>query len=188
MSLPLSVHGPDARRVAVMSELRFDAGHLARGVRARFTVAAGETLAIVGANGAGKSTVLALIGGLLRPDTGEIRLGDHLLTNCATGVFVPTHRRRTALLLQQASLFPHLTVARNVEFGIRGGDVAGVRDRWLEAVGARDLAERRPGELSGDRRSGWPSHVPWRPNPIWCCSTSHWLGWMPRARPPSGRC
>ncbi|AMU55836.1 molybdenum ABC transporter ATP-binding protein [Mycobacteroides abscessus] len=132
-----------------MSELRFDAGHLARGVRARFTVAAGETLAIVGANGAGKSTVLALIGGLLRPDTGEIRLGDHLLTNCATGVFVPTHRRRTALLLQQASLFPHLTVARNVEFGIRGGDVAGVRDRWLEAVGARDLAERRPGELSG---------------------------------------
>ncbi|MGC7322724.1 ATP-binding cassette domain-containing protein, partial [Mycobacteroides abscessus subsp. massiliense] len=75
-----------------MSELRFDAGHLARGVRARFTVAAGETLAIVGANGAGKSTVLALVGGLLRPDTGEIRLGDHLLTNCATGVFVPTHR------------------------------------------------------------------------------------------------
>ncbi|MGV7541076.1 ATP-binding cassette domain-containing protein, partial [Mycobacterium kansasii] len=43
----------------------------------------------------------------------------------------------------------HLTVARNVEFGIRGDDVAGVRDRWLEAVGARDLAERRPGELSG---------------------------------------
>ncbi|WP_078283150.1 sulfate/molybdate ABC transporter ATP-binding protein [Mycobacteroides franklinii] len=134
-----------------MGELRFDAGHSGRDVQAAFTVAAGETLAIVGPNGAGKSTVLALVAGLLRPDTGEIRLGDHVLTSCATGTFVPTHRRRTALLLQEALLFPHLTVAGNVEFGIPGGrhDVSDARDRWLESVGAGDLAQRRPGELSG---------------------------------------
>lgn len=134
-----------------MSELRFDAGHAGRGVQAAFTVAAGETLAVVGPNGAGKSTVLALVAGLLRPDTGEISLGDHVLAHCGTGTFVPTHRRRTALLLQEALLFPHLSVAGNVEFGIRGGrgDVSTRRDHWLEAVGAGDLATRRPGELSG---------------------------------------
>ncbi|MBA0047153.1 ABC transporter ATP-binding protein [Mycobacteroides sp. LB1] len=137
-----------------MSELRFDAGHSGRGVHADFTVLPGETLAIVGPNGAGKSTLLALIAGLLRPDTGEIRLGDHVLTNCATSTFVPTHRRRTALLLQEALLFPHLTVAANVEFGLRSrrrgrDEVSTTRDHWLESVGARDLARRRPGELSG---------------------------------------
>ncbi|KRQ31775.1 ABC transporter ATP-binding protein [Mycobacteroides chelonae] len=135
-----------------MSELRFEAGHSGRGVHAAFTVAPGETLAIVGPNGAGKSTLLGLVAGLLRPDSGEIRLGDHVLTNCATGTFVPTHRRRTALLLQEALLFPHLTVARNVEFGMRArhrDEVPALRDRWLESVGARDLARRRPGELSG---------------------------------------
>lgn len=135
-----------------MGELRFDAGHSGRGVYAAFTVAPGETVAVVGPNGAGKSTLLALIAGLLRPDTGEIRLGDHVLTSCATGTFVPTHHRRTALLLQDALLFPHLTVAANVEFGMRGrrrDEVSGARDHWLESVGARELAERRPGELSG---------------------------------------
>jgi molybdate transport system ATP-binding protein len=135
-----------------MSELRFDAGHSGRGVHATFTVAPGETLAIVGPNGAGKSTLLGLIAGLLRPDSGEIWLGDHMLTNCATGMFIPTHRRRTALLLQEALLFPHLTVAGNVEFGMRDRprrEVSGARDHWLESVGARDLAGRRPGELSG---------------------------------------
>ncbi|MGH3726422.1 MAG: sulfate/molybdate ABC transporter ATP-binding protein [Mycobacterium sp.] len=140
-----------------MSELRFDAGHSGRGVHAAFTVAPGETLAVVGPNGAGKSTVLALIAGLLQPDTGEIQLGDHVLTNCATGTFVSTHRRRTALLLQDALLFPHLTVAGNVEFGLRSqrrpgrgrAEVTASRDHWLESVGACDLAGRRPGELSG---------------------------------------
>ncbi|MUM17656.1 ABC transporter ATP-binding protein [Mycobacterium sp. CBMA271] len=137
-----------------MSELRFDAGHSGRGVHAAFTVAPGETVAVVGPNGAGKSTLLALIAGLLRPDTGEIRLGDHVLTSCGTGTFVPTHQRRTALLLQEALLFPHLTVAANVEFGLRArrlhrGDISASRDRWLESVGAGDLARRRPGELSG---------------------------------------
>lgn len=135
-----------------MSELRFDAGHSGRDVRAAFTVAPGETVAIVGPNGAGKSTLLALIAGLLRPDTGQIKLGEHVLTDCATGTFVPTYRRRTALLLQEALLFPHLTVAGNVEFGMRGkrhGETPAARDRWLQSVGASDLAGRRPGELSG---------------------------------------
>lgn len=137
-----------------MTELRFAATHRKRGITAEFTVGAGERLAVVGPNGAGKSTLLALIAGLLQPDSGSITLGDHVLADCAAGVCVPTHLRRTALLLQEPLLFPHLTVAGNVEFGPRSqqrgrGDTAAVRDRWLTATGVQQFARRRPRELSG---------------------------------------
>ncbi len=64
-----------------------------------------------GPNGAGKSTLLQLIAGLLRPDAGRIAVGDTVLTDTATGTFLPTHARGVAMLSQQAMLFPHLSVA-----------------------------------------------------------------------------
>lgn len=79
----------------------------------------GEVLAVLGPNGAGKSTALHVIAGLVRPDTGMVRLDDRTLTDTATGVHVPTHDRRVGLLLQNPLLFPHLTAAANVAFGPR---------------------------------------------------------------------
>ncbi|GGO71565.1 sulfate/molybdate ABC transporter ATP-binding protein [Nocardioides deserti] len=122
-----------------------------RGVDVALEVAAGETVALLGPNGAGKSTVLAVAAGLLRPDTGTVRLDDHELTG---GRVVPPHARRTALLAQDPLLFPHLTALDNVAFGPRSAGVRrrAARDsarRWLAEVGAADLAGRRPGELSG---------------------------------------
>src|SRR3954463_14288810 len=90
-----------------------------RGVDLEFDVAAGEVLAVLGANGAGKSTALHVIAGLIRPDTGHVRVDDRVLTDIAAGVFVPTHDRRVGLLLQDALLFPHLDVAANVAFAPR---------------------------------------------------------------------
>ena len=92
-----------------------------RDVDIEFSVAAGEVLAVLGANGAGKSTALHVIACLIRPDTGHVRVGDRVLTDTAAGVFVPTHDRRVGLLLQDALLFPHLDVAANVAFAPRSG-------------------------------------------------------------------
>ena len=79
-----------------------------RGVDIEFAIGAGEVLAVLGPNGAGKTTALHVIAGLVRPDSGVVRLGDRVLTDTSAGVFVPTHARRVGLLLQEALLFPHL--------------------------------------------------------------------------------
>jgi molybdate transport system ATP-binding protein len=127
-----------------------------RDVDIEFSVAAGEVLAVLGPNGAGKSTALHVIAGLIRPDTGYVRVGDRVLTDTAAGVFVPTYGRRVGLLLQDALLFPHLNVAGNVAFAPRSGHARKPRREaraaamsWLAQVDASDLAERMPRQLSG---------------------------------------
>lgn len=128
-----------------------------RGLDVRLHVEPGEVLAILGPNGAGKSSLLQVIAGLLRPDTGSVRLGERVLTDTAAGIHVATRDRRVGLLMQDPLLFPHLSVAANVAFGPhsrrrlgfrRAPDSAAVR-RWLAAVGAAELADRRPRHLSG---------------------------------------
>jgi len=123
---------------------------------AEFTVAPGETVAILGPNGSGKSTLLAAAAGLVKPDAGSASLGGRVLFERDGGRqdWVPPHRRGVALLAQEALLFPHLSVLDNVAFAPRsaGGAKAKSREtarRWLSDVGALDLAGRRPGQLSG---------------------------------------
>ncbi len=124
-----------------------------RGVDLSFTVPAGTVVALLGANGAGKSTALHVIAGLIRPDAALVRLGDRVLTDTSAGVDVPTHARRVGLLLQDPLLFPHLDVTANVAFAARArGRGRAAREhaaRWLSEVGAADLADRRPRDLSG---------------------------------------
>ena len=118
-----------------------------RGVELEFDVAAGEVLAVLGPNGSGKSTALHVIAGLVRPDRGEVRVGQRVLTDTATGVHVATHDRRVGLLLQDALLFPHLTVTGNVAFAPRSSRAAAAH--WLAEVDAADLGDRMPRQLSG---------------------------------------
>lgn len=129
-----------------------------RGMDVRLHVEAGQVLAVLGPNGAGKSTLLHVIAGLLVPDEGTVRVGDRVLTDVAAGVQVPTCDRRIGLLMQDPLLFPHLSVAANVAFGVRGRErrpAFGRRParqaaaRWLRAVAAEQFAHRRPGRLSG---------------------------------------
>ncbi|HZA09637.1 sulfate/molybdate ABC transporter ATP-binding protein [Mycobacterium sp.] len=125
-----------------------------RGVDIEFSVGAGEVVAVLGPNGAGKSTALHLIAGLLRPDDGVVRLGDNPLTDTAAGVFVPAHKRRVGMLMQDPLLFPHLSVAANVAFAPRSRGQGRRRAReaaalWLRRVDAADLADRSPAQLSG---------------------------------------
>jgi molybdate transport system ATP-binding protein len=137
-----------------MSSVRVRARLERRGVEFDLALDDGEVLAVLGPNGVGKSTLLQMIAGLLRPDHGRIELGGTIVTDTSSGVFVPAHARGVAMLSQQALMFPHMNAAANVAYAPRckGQTRSAARataQRWLEAVGAEHLADRRPAQLSG---------------------------------------
>lgn len=137
-----------------MSSVRVTAHLQQRGVEFDLALDDGDVLAVLGPNGAGKSTLLQMIAGLLRPDEGRIELGNTVVTDTSTGVFVPAHARGVAMLSQQALLFPHMSAAANVAYAPRCKGQSrraarAVARRWLEVVGAEALADRRPAQLSG---------------------------------------
>jgi iron(III) transport system ATP-binding protein len=120
-----------------------------------FAVSPGESLVLLGASGAGKTTVLNLIAGLDRPDAGEIRLGGRLL--CGQGNWVPPQRRGIGMVFQDQLLWPHLTVAEHVDFVLRARGVPRAERplRVRETLDAAQLSDRdsaRPGTLSGGER------------------------------------
>src|SRR5919106_2901870 len=96
---------------------------------ARFETAAGVT-ALFGASGAGKTTLVNMIAGLIAPDRGRIRLDDTVLFDSAARIDVPAHRRRIGYVFQEGRLFPHMTVAQNLDYG-----------RWMSGLAA-DAVER----------------------------------------------
>ena len=100
-------------------------------------VAPGTVLAVLGRNGAGKSTALAAVAGLVALDEGRIELDGTVLDDPEARVFVPPERRPIGTVLQQPALFPHLSVRDNVAFGLRTGG----RDRaHLEQTHASPVA------------------------------------------------
>ncbi|MFL1464311.1 molybdenum ABC transporter ATP-binding protein [Roseococcus sp. DSY-14] len=111
--------------------------------------------AIFGASGCGKSSVLAAVAGLLRPEAGRVALGGQALLDTARGVFVPPERRRCALVFQDARLFPHLSVETNLRYGLRRAPPAEPGPALEEVVallGLGALLRRRPWGLSGGER------------------------------------
>ncbi|MFO7563307.1 MAG: ATP-binding cassette domain-containing protein [Enhygromyxa sp.] len=136
--------------------LRADLGVERDGFRLElaFSAPSGEVLAVVGQNGAGKSTVLAAIAGLIPLQRGEVVLDGRLLERVATGVRLPPQAREIGVLFQGLALFNHLSAVDNVAYGLRarGAERASARTRameWLERFGVAELAERRPPQLSG---------------------------------------
>lgn len=126
-------------------------------VTAAFSVGA-TPLAIVGENGAGKTTLLrALVGGVA-PRAGRVVLADHLLFDRGSGVDLPPEQRRIGYVPQGTALFPHMSVADNVGFGLRAhaGLDAGARAQkvaaTLDQLGCADLQHQRPADLSGGER------------------------------------
>lgn len=115
------------------------------------TLPSGRLTALLGPSGAGKSTVMRLIAGLMQPDAGDIRLdGRSILT-------LPPERRGVVMVVQNALLFPHLTLAQNVGFGLRmrglpTADVARKVAGMLDQVQLAGLGDRRPHELSGGQQ------------------------------------
>jgi iron(III) transport system ATP-binding protein len=127
---------------------------LTRAVReVTLEVAAGELVAVLGPSGCGKTTLLRLIAGFERPDGGSIRVGES--TVAGAGFWVAPEARRTGMVFQDYALFPHLTVERNVAFGLERRpreERAQLTRRTLELVGLQHKAGSFPHELSGGER------------------------------------
>jgi molybdate transport system ATP-binding protein len=121
---------------------------------ARFT-SEGRVTALFGRSGAGKTSLVNCLAGLIRPDRGRIVVDGHVLFDDRAGVCVPPHRRRIGYVFQEGRLFPHLTVRQNLLFG-RWFTPPGERRARVEPVvdllGLRPLLDRRPEGLSGGEK------------------------------------
>ncbi len=112
------------------------------------TVAGGHLVALLGPSGCGKTTVLRLVAGFDRPDGGTIEVAGRLVAGPAT--HVPPERRRVGVVPQEGAVFPHLSVRRNVGFGLdRASRRSGRVEEVLALVGLDGLGDRMPHELSG---------------------------------------
>ena len=108
---------------------------------------------LFGPSGAGKSTIISAAAGLLRPDKCRIVIDGQVLADTASGVWLPPERRRMGLVFQDARLFPHMSVATNLRFGLRRAAPGPVQfDEVVELLGIGALLSRRPHTLSGGER------------------------------------
>ena len=112
-------------------------------------VAAGQVTCLLGPSGCGKSTTLRMIAGVERPESGTIRIDGR--TVCGDGVLVPPEARSVGLMFQDFALFPHLTVAQNVAFGLSGDRAVKARrvDELLDRVNLFGYGPKHPHQLSG---------------------------------------
>ena len=116
------------------------------------SVPAGSFTAILGASGSGKTTLLRIVAGFERPDEGEVRLGAELVDDGGQH-YVSCERRRIGYVPQEGALFPHLSVGRNVAFGLPRGPRRQQRVReLLEMVGLSGYGRRYPHQLSGGQQ------------------------------------
>ena len=123
-------------------------------IRAKFETPDGVT-ALFGPSGSGKTSIINMVAGLLTPDRGRIMFDATLLFDAAAGFSAPPHRRGIGYVFQDGRLFPHLTVAQNLDYGRRMYRLPREPEEQARIVAMLDIAHllaRRPGHLSGGER------------------------------------
>ncbi|WP_423461087.1 molybdenum ABC transporter ATP-binding protein [Ottowia sp. VDI28] len=111
--------------------------------------------ALFGPSGCGKTTLLRAVAGLIRPRPGRIVIGGDTWQDDETGIWLPTHKRSLGYVFQEASLFSHLSVQSNLDFGLKrvpAGERRIALDQAIELLGIGHLLPRRPAQLSGGER------------------------------------
>ncbi len=120
----------------------------------RLKAPAGLT-ALFGRSGAGKTTIINAVSGLLTPQSGQITLNNHTLLNTSQQIAIPPHKRRIGYIFQDARLFPHLTINQNLLYGrwfARTKTADAETSRIIDMLGLGPLLSRRPGTLSGGEK------------------------------------
>jgi molybdate transport system ATP-binding protein len=115
----------------------------------------GRVTGLFGASGSGKTSLINMIAGLLRPDRGTIMIDGETLDDVENGVHVPAYCRRIGYVFQDARLFPHLDVSGNLDYGRRMNRISddrAQRERITKLLDIGHLLDRRPGKLSGGER------------------------------------
>jgi molybdate transport system ATP-binding protein len=117
----------------------------------------GTILVLMGDNGAGKSTTLNIIAGLVPPDAGRIRINGSVVFHTEAGTDMPVEHRQIGYVFQRSAVFPHLTVAENLAFGLQARHrdpsfISGQVSRWLDRMNIRDLARVKADRLSGGQK------------------------------------
>jgi molybdate transport system ATP-binding protein len=121
-----------------------------------FTAASGGVTALFGPSGAGKTSIVHALAGLMRPTEGRIVLEGHTVLDTKAGLFVPPEKRRIGLVFQDARLFPHMNVEKNLLFGWRRSPERASVDeiaRTVSLLGLEKLLKRAPKNLSGGEKS-----------------------------------
>jgi molybdate transport system ATP-binding protein len=118
-----------------------------RSYELELTLEVNRTLALVGPSGAGKTTVLRAVAGLVQPQRGRIAVDGESWFDARRNVDLPPDRRRVGLVFQEYALFPHMTVRRNIEYARKQA-----ADDYLQRFGIAHLEHARPGQLSGGEK------------------------------------
>ncbi|MGB3290787.1 MAG: ATP-binding cassette domain-containing protein [Burkholderiaceae bacterium] len=121
--------------------------------------ASARRIALFGASGAGKTLTVQAIAGLMRPDSGCIQVAGRTFYDAGQGIFLPPQERRVGYLQQDYGLFPHLTVAQNVAFGLkkgwlnpRGRVLTEAARHWIDAFELGGILNSYPAEISGGQK------------------------------------
>jgi molybdate transport system ATP-binding protein len=120
-----------------------------------FSAPARGITALFGRSGAGKTTIINLVAGIMAPDAGRIALDDHVFYDAHAGVALPPERRRIGVVFQDSRLFPHLSVEANLRYGLRRAPATASAigfDAVVDVLGVGHLLARRPLTLSGGER------------------------------------
>jgi molybdate transport system ATP-binding protein len=139
-----------------MMAVEFDIRHTLGSFRldARFVADRGLTV-LFGRSGSGKTSLINVIAGLVRPDEGRVVIDGTVVVDTARGIFVPSHKRRVGYVFQESRLLPHLTVRQNLLYGrwfARLGSTGAEVERIFALLGLEKLIHRRPHHLSGGER------------------------------------
>jgi len=121
-----------------------------------FELRQGEIASLLGPSGCGKTTLLRAIAGLIQPASGAIRFGSQLVG--VSSVVLPPHKRGTGYVPQQGALFPHLTVAKNIAFGLdkntyTKSEIADITHEMIGLIGMKGMEDRLPSQLSGGQQT-----------------------------------
>jgi molybdate transport system ATP-binding protein len=117
--------------------------------------ATGGLIALFGRSGSGKTSLINVIAGLIRPDRGRVAIDGEVLTDAAAGIFLPPRRRHIGYVFQEGRLFPHMSVRQNLLYGrwfASKGGRAGEIEHVIELLGIGGLLGRRPANLSGGEK------------------------------------